>query len=311
VLTYRVRMGAGSLSGNGINTAQAGSGAVSSNISSVRVQVVGGVFSNKAYVIGKVFADCSRDGVQDAGEPGIPGVRIYLEDGTYAVTDEEGKYSFYGLEPRTHVAKVDNITLPAGATLAVLNNRNAFDGGSRFVDTINGELHKADFAIAECTPDIHEADRGAPQGAGQPLGNHPGCRHAAAGQPRRRRGRQPHAARRRCHGLARRAAKQRRQQRRGALAGHCGEPGRRGRHRRPRRAECAPAQPIYTPAMRFARAARGARRRGRPGRTGAAAPGRPAAGPERRNRFCRPGGRAAAAGGADPGPRQGPAGRTL
>ncbi|MFI5447719.1 SdrD B-like domain-containing protein [Polaromonas sp. UC242_47] len=155
-LTYRVRIGVGSQSGNGINTAQAASGAVRSNRSSVRVQVVGGVFSNKAYVIGKVFADCSRDGVQDAGEPGIPGVRIYLEDGTYAVTDEEGKYSFYGLEPRTHVAKIDNITLPAGATLAVLNNRNAFDGGSRFVDLTNGELHKADFAIAECTPGIRE-----------------------------------------------------------------------------------------------------------------------------------------------------------
>jgi uncharacterized repeat protein (TIGR01451 family) len=156
VLTYRVRVGAGSQSGNGVNTAQAASGKVRSNSSSVRVQVVGGVFSNKAYVIGKVFADCSRDGVQDAGEPGIPGVRIYLEDGTYAVTDEEGKYSFYGLEPRTHVAKVDNITLPAGAALAVLNNRNAFDAGSRFVDTVNGELHKADFAVAGCTPSLHE-----------------------------------------------------------------------------------------------------------------------------------------------------------
>ncbi|WP_411884964.1 SdrD B-like domain-containing protein [Polaromonas sp. YR568] len=156
VLTYRVRVGAGSMSGNGVNTAQAGAGGVSSNTASVRVQVVGGVFSNKAYVIGKVFADCSRDGVQDAGEPGVPGVRIYLEDGTYAVTDEEGKYSFYGLEPRTHVAKVDNTTLPAGAALAVLNNRNAFDAGSRFVDTINGELHKADFAVAGCTPGLHE-----------------------------------------------------------------------------------------------------------------------------------------------------------
>lgn len=156
VLTYRVRVGAGSQSGNGVNTAQALSGVVRSNSSSVRVQIVGGVFSNKAYVVGKVFADCSRDGVQDAGEPGIPGVRIYLEDGTYAVTDEEGKYSFYGLEPRTHVAKIDNTTLPAGATLVVLNNRNAFDAGSRFVDLINGELHKADFAIAECTPGIRE-----------------------------------------------------------------------------------------------------------------------------------------------------------
>lgn len=156
VLTYRLRVGAGSQSGTGINTAQGASGAVRSNRSSVKVQVVGGVFSNKAYVIGKVFADCSRDGVQDAGEPGLPGVRIYLEDGTYAITDEEGKYSFYGLEPRTHVAKVDGTTLPAGATLAVLNNRNALDPASRFVDLVNGELHKADFAIAECAPAIRD-----------------------------------------------------------------------------------------------------------------------------------------------------------
>ncbi len=156
VLNYRVRVGVGSQAGTGINTAQAASGAVQSNRASVRVQIVGGVFSNKAYLIGKVFADCSRDGVQDAGEPGIPGVRIYLEDGTSAVTDEEGKYSLYGLTPRTHVAKLDRTTLPAGATLELLNNRNAMDAGSQFVDLGNGELRKADFAIAQCSPAIRE-----------------------------------------------------------------------------------------------------------------------------------------------------------
>ena len=155
-LTYRVRVGAGSQSGDGINTAQAASGTLQSNRSSVKVQLIEGVFSNKAYLIGKVYARCSKDSEPDAAAPGIPGVRIYLEDGTYAVTDEEGKYSLYGLTPRTHVAKVDNTTLPAGATLQVLNNRNAMDGGSRFVDLSNGELHKADFAIAECTADIRE-----------------------------------------------------------------------------------------------------------------------------------------------------------
>ncbi len=156
VLTYRVRVGAGSLGGTGTNTAEAASGAVRSNSSSVRVQVTGGVFSSKAYLIGKVYADCNRDGIQDAGDPGIPGVRIFLENGTYAVTDEEGKYSFYGLEPRTHVAKVDNTTVPAGASLQVLGNRNAFDAGSRFVDLTNGELGKADFAVADCTPALRE-----------------------------------------------------------------------------------------------------------------------------------------------------------
>ncbi len=156
VLRYRLRVGAGSQSGNGVNTAQAVSGSVQSNSSSARVQVIGGVFSEKAYLIGKVFADCRQNGIQDAGEPGIPGVRLYLEDGTYSVTDEEGKYSLYGLSPRTHVVKIDRTTLPAGATLEVLNNRNALDPASRFVDLTNGELHKADFAIAECTTGIRD-----------------------------------------------------------------------------------------------------------------------------------------------------------
>ena len=155
-LTYRVRVGVGAQGGSGINTAQAQSGSVLSNRASARVQVVGGVFSNKAYIIGKVYADCGRDGVQRPGDPGIPGVRIYLEDGTYAVTDEEGKYSFYGLTPRTHIVKVDNTTLPAGASLEVLSNRNALDAGSLFADLTNGELFKANFAIAQCTPSIRE-----------------------------------------------------------------------------------------------------------------------------------------------------------
>ncbi|MDB5953773.1 MAG: hypothetical protein JWP60_381, partial [Ramlibacter sp.] len=155
-LTYRVRVGASSQGGNGINTAQAIAGGVASNRATARVQVTGGVFSGDAYVIGKVFADCNRDGVQAGDEPGLPGVRIYLEDGTYAVTDEEGKYSLYGLTPRTHVAKLDRTTLPAGASLVVLNNRNAMDAGSRFVDLTNGELHKADFAVAECDAGVRQ-----------------------------------------------------------------------------------------------------------------------------------------------------------
>jgi len=158
VLSYRLRIGAGSQGGNGVNTAQAVSGSQKSNRSSARVQVVGGVFSQKAYIIGKVFAECHRDGlengIQDVGEPGIPGVRLYLEDGTYAVTDEDGKYSFYGLSPRTHVVKLDGTTLLKGATLEVLNNRQALDPASQFADLTLGELHKVDFAIAECTPAI-------------------------------------------------------------------------------------------------------------------------------------------------------------
>lgn len=149
-LTYRVRLGAGSIGSSGVNTAQASGSGVTSNRATARVQVLGGVFADDAYVIGKVYADCNRNRLQDAGEPGIPGVRIYLDDGTYAVTDEEGKYSMYGLTPRTRVAKVDRTTLPAGVALQVLDQRNGGDAGSRFVDLTRGELHKADFAVDGC-----------------------------------------------------------------------------------------------------------------------------------------------------------------
>lgn len=168
VLGYRVRLGPGSLGGSGINTAQALGSGVGSNTASARVQVIGGVFADDAYVIGKVYADCNRSRVQDAGEPGIPGVRIYLDDGTYAVTDEEGKYSLYGLTPRTMVAKLDRTTLPAGASLQVLDQRNAGDAGSRFVDLTNGELHKADFAVAGCGPELQAQLDARRRGLGSP-----------------------------------------------------------------------------------------------------------------------------------------------
>ena len=127
-----------------------------SNIATAVVQVLPGVFSDRGYLIGKVYADCNQNQVQDKGELGVPGVRLFLEDGTSVVTDGLGKYSLYGLRPITHVIKLDNTTLPAGAHLEVLSNRNANVAGSRFVDMKNSELHKADFAIDSCNADLQQ-----------------------------------------------------------------------------------------------------------------------------------------------------------
>ena len=163
-LTYRMRVNVGALQGDGVNRARAASGALRSNEASARVKVVGGVFAEEAFVIGKVTLDCNRNGVQDenAGEIGIPGVRLYLEDGTFAVTDSEGKYSFYGLRPVTRVlARPDH--LAAGAVLGSAGHRNSVDeqaspavrtrqASTRFVDLKKGELHKANFVEQSCAP---------------------------------------------------------------------------------------------------------------------------------------------------------------
>ena len=156
-LTYKLKAGPASLKSDGINTAIATANELIeklSNTAKVKVEVRGGVFSDESYVIGKVFYDKNKNRVQDFWEPGIPGVRLYLENGTFVVTDVAGRYSLYGVSPRMHVLKMDLTTLPEGGVPLVLDNRHANDASSRFVDVHKGELHKADFAICGCEGDI-------------------------------------------------------------------------------------------------------------------------------------------------------------
>ncbi|HMU86472.1 MAG TPA: hypothetical protein PKC11_02450 [Agitococcus sp.] len=147
-LTYRAHIGTGALHGDGINRVIAtDSIGASSQEAVAAVKVTAGVFSQEAFVIGKVYTDCNRDGVQGLEEIGVPNVRLILEDGTYVVTDVEGKFNFYGLRPTTHVLKLDRTSLPEDVELIEQNVRNAGDPSSRFVDLKSGEIHRADFAI--------------------------------------------------------------------------------------------------------------------------------------------------------------------
>jgi uncharacterized repeat protein (TIGR01451 family) len=160
VLRYRVRIGAGALQGDGVNRASATSAAplmFTSLTASAKIKVTAGVFSEKGYIVGQVYADCDGNGLRDKQEAGVPGVRIYLEDGSFSITDLDGRYSFADLRPRTHIAKVDGATLPHGAQLAILNQRNSGDASSRFVDLHDGELAKADFAVSACSPELTAA----------------------------------------------------------------------------------------------------------------------------------------------------------
>lgn len=160
-IEYRVLVGPNALNGDGINRAKAiDQTGLSSNEAQAKVKVRPGVFSSDAFVVGKVYTDCNRNGMQDKGELGVPGVRLYMEDGSYVITDREGKYDFYGISPKTHVLKLDRTTLPAGVELISQSNRNAGDPSSRFVDVKRGDLHRADFAIADqagaCSAPLNE-----------------------------------------------------------------------------------------------------------------------------------------------------------
>ncbi|MGI9627608.1 MAG: hypothetical protein ACR2QM_12280, partial [Longimicrobiales bacterium] len=159
LITYSVRVGVGAQLGDGVNRAQAQSStsAATSNEAAIKVQVRAGAFSDDAFVAGKVFASGDGSLVQGAEALGVPGVRVYLQDGTSAVTDSEGKFSFFGLRPRLYVVRVDQSTLPPGARLAPISNRHSDDGRTLFVDLTRGELHRADFAETSGDPSVWQS----------------------------------------------------------------------------------------------------------------------------------------------------------
>ncbi|TAG26274.1 MAG: DUF11 domain-containing protein, partial [Burkholderiales bacterium] len=182
-ISYRVRLGVGSQIGDGINRASANAtGGINSNVAQAVVKVTGGVFTNEGCIVGKIFVDCNRNHTQDAGEPGIPGVRLYLEDGTYLISDRDGKYSYCGLTNSTHVLKVDPRTLPKDSRLTTFSNRNVGDAESVLIDMRSGELHRADFVEGSCKPEIlDEVDKR--RGRAQPLsGSQPSNPAAQGGQ---------------------------------------------------------------------------------------------------------------------------------
>ena len=153
-ITYRVLIGSSALGGDGINRATAvattkqGQSLVSRE-AQWKIEVERGVMNTDGIIIGKVYHDINRDGIQqkEDGELGVAGVRIYMENGNFVVTDPEGKYNFYGVSAKTHVLKVDRTTIPNATEMVTQSNRNAGDASSRFVDLKYGELHRADFAI--------------------------------------------------------------------------------------------------------------------------------------------------------------------
>lgn len=157
--TYRVRIGAGVSSGENRNRALATGttlfGPITSNTAVATVRVSAGVLTERGIIFGKVFIDSNKNRVQDekiGTEVGIPGVRVWIEDGTFAITDSDGKYSIYGLSARTHVVKTDPQTLPAGTVLSPLTVRHGGRGDSAFADLQKGELHKVNFAVIDATP---------------------------------------------------------------------------------------------------------------------------------------------------------------
>lgn len=118
-----------------------------SNTAQAIVQLREELFRDSSFLAGRVTSGTCDQPVNE--QAGIAGVRIYMEDGRYAVTDQDGKYHFEDVKPGTHVVQLDTMTVPATHELAPCADHVAFAGRaySQFVDLRGGALWRADFTL--------------------------------------------------------------------------------------------------------------------------------------------------------------------
>ncbi len=92
--------------------------------------------------------DLSAPGLA-TNQPGMSGVRLYLEDGRYVDTDDKGLYHFEGLKPGTHIVQVDVESIPDHMEVFSCEKDTRFSGTphSQFIDLQGGSLWRADFYI--------------------------------------------------------------------------------------------------------------------------------------------------------------------
>jgi hypothetical protein len=109
--------------GEFVNRAQVVQGATGNAMSgeaTAAVRVVPDPTFDCTDVTGKVFNDVDRDGLQDDGEDGLPGVRVVTARGLQATTDPYGRYHItcaitpHELRGSNFVLKLDDRTLPSG-----------------------------------------------------------------------------------------------------------------------------------------------------------------------------------------------------
>ena len=159
-LTYITEVLPQARAGDAINTVQAeDDSGQRSQIASAAVRIERETIASLMTIIGRITeGGC---GIDPRTAAGVPGVRVMMEDGSYAVTDADGRYHFEAVTPGLHVVQIDESTLPLdrAAVDCARNTRSAGRAFSRFVEGQGGGLYRADFRVRAVAP------REAPEGA--------------------------------------------------------------------------------------------------------------------------------------------------
>ena len=149
VISYVVEIISGGAGDEIVNTATASADAgLVSNAAEARIRLTEDLFRSTSTLIGRVVeGHCSQ--ATFAEDDGVAGIRIYLEDGRFAVSDEGGRFHFEGLQPGGHVAQIDPESVPAYFEVVGCDTAPQFAGraDSQFVRLHRGSLNRADFYL--------------------------------------------------------------------------------------------------------------------------------------------------------------------
>ena len=117
-----------------------------SNVAIATTKIKEELMRSKGIIVGQVY-NVNSDKKKTL--KGIAGVRLYLENGTYVVTDINGKYHFEGVEVGRHIVQVDKALLPNGYIMEQCQENARFAGKnfSQFVNIGHGALKRVNFCL--------------------------------------------------------------------------------------------------------------------------------------------------------------------
>ena len=115
-----------------------------SNVADATTLINEELMRSKGIIIGKISHE-------DNVTKGIAGVRLYLENGMYVVSDVNGKYHFSNVNAGRHIVQVDKALLPQGYAMGscAQTTRKAGKNFSELVNVGQGALKRVNFCLKE------------------------------------------------------------------------------------------------------------------------------------------------------------------
>ena len=148
-IDYVAEVTAGTRLGEAINNAIAfAATGEKSNKAHVTVKIRDDLMRTRSVLMGRVTTGDCGDKTGE-GTDGVEGVRIYLEDGTFVISDKRGMFHFEGVRAGLHVVQMDLDSLPEGYEPFACTQNSRFAGRafSQFVETQGGALWRTDFHV--------------------------------------------------------------------------------------------------------------------------------------------------------------------